>query len=109
MRKLYKLSEPQLEFVNSDARFTIFNAGRSSGKTFAASLIAARALLSEKKVIVFAQNFKALSENLMVAIDERLSEMTGHLGKIYKFNQKKKKIIDFLLGMCYNIPCYIEF
>ena len=30
MRKLYKLSGPQLEFVNSDARFTIFNAGRSS-------------------------------------------------------------------------------
>lgn len=25
------------------------------------------------------------------------------------FLQKKKKIIDFLLGMCYNILCYIEF
>ena len=25
------------------------------------------------------------------------------------FLQKKKKIIDFLLCMCYNIPCYIEF
>lgn len=25
------------------------------------------------------------------------------------FLQKKKKIIDFLLDMCYNIPCYIEF
>lgn len=105
MRKLYKLSEPQLEFVNSDARFTIFNAGRSSGKTFAASLIAARALLSQKKVIVFAQNFKALSENLMVAIDERLSEMTGHLGKIYKFNPNSQKITyckGAIYGMSYE-------
>ena len=105
MRKLYKLSGPQLEFVNSDARFTIFNAGRSSGKTYAASLIAARALLSEKKVIVFAQNFKALSENLMVAIDERLSEMTGHLGKIYKFNPNSQKITygkGAIYGMSYE-------
>lgn len=105
MRKLYKLSEPQLEFVNSDARFTIFNAGRSSGKTFAASLIAARALLSEKKVIVFAQNFKALSENLMVAIDERLSEMTGHFGKIYKFNPTLQKFTygkGAIYGMSYE-------
>ena len=105
MRKLYKLSEPQLEFVNSDARFTIFNAGRSSGKTFAASLIAARALLSQKKVIVFAQNFKALSENLMVAIDERLSEMTGHLGKIYKFNPNSQKFTygkGAIYGMSYE-------
>lgn len=105
MRKLYKLSGPQLEFVNSDARFTIFNAGRSSGKTFAASLIAARALLSEKKVIVFAQNFKALSENLMVAIDERLSEMTGHLGKIYKFNPTLQKFTygkGAIYGMSYE-------
>ena len=105
MRFSYKLSEPQLEFVNSEARFTIFNAGRSSGKTFAASLIAARALLSQKKVIVFAQNFKALSENLMVAIDERLSEMTGHLGKIYKFNPNSQKITygkGAIYGMSYE-------
>lgn len=105
MRFSYKLSEPQLEFVNSEARFTIFNAGRSSGKTFAASLIAARALLSQKKVIVFAQNFKALSENLMVAIDERLSEMTGHLGKIYKFNPNSQKITygkGSIYGMSYE-------
>ncbi len=105
MRKQYKLSGPQLEFVNSDARFTIFNAGRSSGKTFAASLIAALALLSQKKVIVFAQNFKALSENLMVAIDERLSELTGYLGKIYKFNPNSQKFTyckGAIYGMSYE-------
>lgn len=39
----YKLSKPQKDFVNSKARFTVFNAGRSSGKTFTASLIAVRA------------------------------------------------------------------
>ena len=75
------------------------------GKTFAASLIAARALLSQKKVIVFAQNFKALSENLMVAIDERLSEMTGHLGKIYKFNPNSQKFTyckGAIYGMSYE-------
>lgn len=105
MKKTYRLSRPQMEFVNSDARFTIFNAGRSSGKTFAASLIAARALLSEKKVIVFAQNFKALSENLMVAIDERMTEMTSHLGKIYKFNPNAQKMTygkGAIYGMSYE-------
>lgn len=105
MKKLYKLSRPQLEFVNSDTRFTIFNAGRSSGKTFAASLIAARALLSQKKVIVFAQNFKALTENLMVAIDERMNEITGHLGKVYKFNANSQKMTygkGAIYGMSYE-------
>ena len=92
MELTYKLSKPQMEFLTSQSRFTIFNAGRSSGKTFTASLIAAEAVLKEKKVIVFAQNYKALTENLMDAINKRLDEMTGHLGLIYKYNTNSQKI-----------------
>ena len=92
MELTYKLSKPQMEFLTSQSRFTIFNAGRSSGKTFTASVIAARALLEEKKVILFAQNYKALTENLMDAINKRLDEMTGHLGLIYKYNINSQKI-----------------
>lgn len=106
MQIKYKLSAPQREFVTSDARFTIFNAGRSSGKTYSASLIAARALLSEKKVIVFAQNYKSLTENLMVAINQRLQEMTDHIGpNVYSFNQSSMKFTfgrGAIYGMSYE-------
>ena len=102
MLRTYSLSKPQLDFVNSKARFTIFNAGRSSGKTFAASLIAARALLNQKKVLVFAQNYKALTENLFVAIEERLEELTANVGRVFKYNANAQKI-TFGKGAIYGL------
>lgn len=45
------------------------------GKTFSASLLAVLKLLEEKRIVIFAQNFKALSENLMTEICNRLNEI----------------------------------
>ena len=101
----YKLSKPQKDFVNSKARFTVFNAGRSSGKTFTASLIAVRALLEQKKVIIFAQTKGTLRDCLMLAIRERLEEIATPMGIEVKCNENTFKVTygnGAIYGMSYE-------
>lgn len=105
MKIAYKLSKPQKEFVNSKARFTVFNAGRSSGKTFTASLIAVRALLEQKKVLIFAQTKATLRDCLMLAIRERLEEIALPIGLEIKFNDNTFKVTygkGAIYGMSYE-------
>lgn len=101
----YKLSKPQKDFVSSKARFTVFNAGRSSGKTFTASLIAVRALLEQKKVIIFAQTKGTLRDCLMLAIRERLEEIAKPMGIEVKYNENTFKVTygnGAIYGMSYE-------
>ena len=71
----YKLVEHQKKFFLSDKPTVVLNCGRSSGKSYIASLIAALRLKEGKRIFVWAQDFAALSENLFVEIMKRLDEM----------------------------------
>lgn len=54
-----------------------------TGKSYAASLLAAKSLLEGKNVFLFAQTFAALKDNLMKETKKRLLEM---LGDRFKYN-----------------------
>lgn len=51
--------------------------GRGAGKTYAASLLCAISALRGEKILVFAQNYRALSLNLFNEITKRLDEIIG--------------------------------
>ena len=84
----YKLLAHQKRFLQSTKNFTVLSCGRSAGKTFVASLLAALKLIQGKRLLVWAQNYKALSENLMTEIVKRLDEMKVP----YHYNSSAMKI-----------------
>lgn len=101
MEKHYKLVAHQKRFLLSDKPTVVLNCGRSSGKSFIASLIAALRVKEGKKILVWAQDFKALSENLLSEIIKRLDEM--HV--IYHYNQNAHKITcgkGIIYGLSYE-------
>ena len=61
----YKLFRHQKELLACKENMVYLRAGRGSGKSYIASLIAVIALLKEQRVICLGQNFKAVSEVLM--------------------------------------------
>lgn len=71
----YKLVEHQKKFLMSDKPTVVLNCGRSSGKTFIASLIAALKLNEGKRMFVWAQDYSRLEQNLLNEIVNRLEEM----------------------------------
>lgn len=71
----YKLLPHQKKFVISKAPTTVMLCGRGAGKSYAASIVATLNLLQQKRIIVFAQNYKALKENLLQEIRRRLDEV----------------------------------
>lgn len=71
----YKLVEHQKKFLISDKPTVVLNCGRSSGKTFIASLIAALKLNEGKRIFVWAQDYSRLEQNLLNEIGNRLDEM----------------------------------
>lgn len=71
----YKLVEHQKKFLMSDKPTVVLNCGRSSGKTFIASLIAALKLNEGKRMFVWAQDYSRLEQNLLNEIGNRLEEM----------------------------------
>lgn len=75
MEKHYKLVAHQKRFLLSDKPTVVLNCGRSSGKTFIASLIAALRLKEGKKLFVWAQDYSRLEQNLLNEITARLDEM----------------------------------
>ena len=89
MKKIIKLTKPQLKFITSKSQFTCMLCSRSCGKTFVASLLAAKCLFEQKHVMIFAQTKNALAENLMTEIRLRLTEM-GITD--YKYNGNTQKI-----------------
>lgn len=101
MNVTYKLLKHQKEFIKSQAPFTVMSCSRAAGKTFAASLLAALKLIEGKHLILWGQDFKALTENLMSETTKRLDEM-----KIpYQYNRGAQKITyknGIIYGMSYQ-------
>lgn len=95
----YKLVEHQKKFFLSNKPTVVLNCGRSSGKSYIASLIAALRLKEGKRIFVWAQDFAALSENLFVEIMKRLDEM----GIKYKHNANSHKITCGKTGVIYGL------
>lgn len=95
----YKLVPHQKKFFTSDKPFVVLNCGRSSGKSFIASLIAALRVKEGHKILVWAQNFSALSENLMKEIVCRLDEMNIK----YSYVQGGKQKITVGKGVIYGL------
>lgn len=75
MEVKYKLVAHQKKFLLSDKPTVVLNCGRSSGKTFIASLIAALRVKEGKKLFVWAQDYGRLELNLLNEISKRLEEM----------------------------------
>lgn len=75
MEKHYKLVSHQKRFLLSDKQTVVLNCGRSSGKTFIASLIAALRVKEGKRLLVWAQDLIRLEQNLLKEIAARLDEM----------------------------------
>lgn len=94
----YKLVEHQKKFFLSNKPTVVLNCGRSSGKSYIASLIAALRLKEGKRIFVWAQDYGALSENLFVEIMKRLDEM----GIRYKHNANVHKITYGKTGVIYG-------
>ena len=66
--------------------------GRGGGKTFAASLLCAIKAINGERVLVFAQGYKALTENLFNEITKRLDTILGFGNYIYNKGQVKISI-----------------
>ena len=103
MNKLirFKRLPHQKKLLTSKKPYVAMICGRGAGKTFSASLLAALRVLKGQRIIVFAQNYKALSENLMYEITKRLDEIVGH--EFYKYNRGSCKIeIPWSGGVIYG-------
>lgn len=98
MNITYKLLPHQKKFLQSTKKFTVLMCGRGAGKSYVASLLAAMKLIQGKRVIAFAQTYKALSENLMTEIVKRLDEM--HVK--YDYNRAAQKI-TYKKGTIYGL------
>lgn len=85
----FKLLKHQKEFLTAKEKFVCMLCGRGSGKTYIASLLCAIKLIQGKRLIVFAQTAKALEENLMAEIVNRLNEI---IPRQYEYNKTTKKI-----------------
>lgn len=97
----YKLVPHQKQFYLSKKPTVVLNCGRSSGKSFIASLIAAIKIKEGNKLLVWAQDYKALSENLLSEIVKRLDEMKVN----YNYNQNAHKITcgkGIIYGLSYE-------
>lgn len=75
MEVVYKLVPHQKKFLLSDKPTVVLNCGRSSGKTFISSLIAAIKVHEGKRLFVWAQDYNRLELNLLNEISKRLDEM----------------------------------
>lgn len=72
------------------------------GKTYAASLLCALKALKGERVLVFAQGFKALTENLFGEISKRLDTILGY--EHYHYNRGQVKIeIPSTNGVIYGL------
>ena len=85
----FELLKHQKEFLLSKEKFTCMLCSRGAGKTYIASLLCALSLVQQKRLMVFAQTWDSLKENLMTEIRNRLDEIIP--GK-YKYNATTQKI-----------------
>ena len=90
-----KLLPHQKQFIKSTKPYTCMVCGRGSGKTYVASILAAIKLLKGERIIMFAQSWASLTENLMKEVVNRLDEIipTDSNSKLaYKYNRGGQKI-----------------
>lgn len=73
-------------------RFVVMACGRGSGKTFAASLLIAKRLLCGERLMVFAQNYASLTENMFTEVRKRLDTIIGYDKYIYNKGNKKLEV-----------------
>lgn len=71
----YKLFKHQKELLTCKDDMVYLRAGRGSGKSFIASLIAVIALLKGQRVLIMAQDYRALTEVIMAECIQRLYEI----------------------------------
>jgi hypothetical protein len=95
----YELLPHQKKFLQSTSKIVCMVCGRGAGKSFVASLKAAICLQQGLRIIVMAQNYKALSENLMNEIVNRLYEM----GISFSYNKGNMSITTTNGGKLYGI------
>lgn len=95
----YELLPHQKKFLQSTSKIVCMVCGRGAGKSFVASLKAAICLKQGLRIIVMAQNYKSLSENLMNEIVNRLYEM----GISFTYNKGNMSITTPNGGKLYGI------
>lgn len=71
----YKLFKHQKELLTCTDDMVYLRAGRGSGKSFIASLIAVIALLKGQRVLIMAQDYRSLTEVIMAECTQRLYEI----------------------------------
>lgn len=104
-----ELLDHQLRFVNSDKPFVAMVCGRGAGKTYVASYLAVLKAMQGERVILFAQSWSSLTNNLMkecfyriIEIGKNIQKITGSNFKInYKYTQTKIEFPD-TLGVIYG-------
>lgn len=75
-----KLLKHQKRFIESKSNKILLLAGRATGKSYIASIIAAINIIRGKRIIVLAQTFSALQRNLFAEIVNRLEEWHVNYG-----------------------------
>ena len=71
----YSLFKHQKELLNCKDDLVYLRAGRGSGKSYIASLMAVVSMLQGQRVLVMAQDYRALTEVLMAEVIKRLYEI----------------------------------
>lgn len=87
----------QKSFIQSNSNKVLLLAGRATGKSYVASIVAAMNLLQGKRMIVLAQTFSALQRNIFQEIVNRLNEW--HIE--YNYN-RSSMFIQIGKGICYG-------
>lgn len=87
----------QKSFIRSNSNKVLLLAGRATGKSYVASIVAAMNLLQGKRMIVLAQTFSALQRNIFQEIVNRLDEWNIE----YNYN-RSSMFIQIGKGICYG-------
>ena len=87
----------QKSFIQSNSNKVLLLAGRATGKSYVASIVAAMNLLQGKRMIVLAQTFSALQRNIFQEIVNRLDEWNIE----YNYN-RSSMFIEIGKGICYG-------
>jgi hypothetical protein len=81
----------QRELWKAKEDYVVMACGRGAGKTWGASLLIAKRLLAGERLLVFAQNYGALTENMFMEVRKRLAVIFGSWDS-FKYNKGSKKI-----------------
>lgn len=88
----FQILPHQRKLLTCKKHFIAMICGRGGGKTFAASLLCAMKAINGERVLVFAQGYKALTENLFNEITKRLDTILGFGNYVYNKGQVKISI-----------------